>query len=343
MPWELTGNGGTNPGANFLGTTDNEPLSIRTNGGERIHLDIAGNVGIGLTDPRTQLHVLGRISTGLDFSSSGAITFFPPDGFAWFHIDNGPVGGRPIGRLRLSHGVNPGANELMTLVQNGNVGIGLADPRTQLHVQGRISTGLDFSSAGAITFFPPDGFAWFHIDNGPAGGRPLGRLRFSYGGSPGEHEIMSLQQDGNIVVNGDIQLTGADCAEEFPTSAAAAAEPGMVMVINDAGELEPSEIPYNHRVAGVVAGAGDYHPGLILDKRDSSMGRVAIGLVGKAFCKVDARYGSINVGDLLTTSATRGHAMKASDTARAFGAVLGKALGALDAGQGLLPVLIALH
>src|SRR5713226_3482392 len=107
----------------------------------------------------------------------GPVTFFPPDGFAWFHIDNGPAGGRPIGRLRLSYGGNPGDNEVMTLVQDGNVGIGTAEPRTQLHVLGRIATGLDFSSAGAITFFPPDGFAWFHIDNGPAGGRQIGRLR----------------------------------------------------------------------------------------------------------------------------------------------------------------------
>ena len=46
-------------------------------------------------------------------------------------------------------------------------------------------------------------------------------------------------------------------------------------------------------------------------------------LVGKVFCKVD---GAIDVGDLLTTSQTPGHAMKATDPQRAFGAVIGKAL-----------------
>jgi hypothetical protein len=30
--WSLTGNGGTTPGSNFLGTTDNQPLEIRVNG-----------------------------------------------------------------------------------------------------------------------------------------------------------------------------------------------------------------------------------------------------------------------------------------------------------------------
>ena len=105
-----------------------------------------GNVGVGLPDPRTQLHVLGRIATGLDHTSAGAITFYPPDGFAWFHIDNGPgqtvklskraPRPRPIGRLRVSHGVNPGTNELMTWLQDGNVGIGLTNPQVKLHVVG---------------------------------------------------------------------------------------------------------------------------------------------------------------------------------------------------------------
>jgi hypothetical protein len=96
-----------------------------------------GQVGIGLTAPRTPLHVLGRISSGLDFQSAGALTLFPPDGFAWFHIDNGPPG-RAIGRLRLSHGPNPGDHELMCLVQNGNVGVGTPNPAFRFDVAGPV-------------------------------------------------------------------------------------------------------------------------------------------------------------------------------------------------------------
>ena len=65
--------------------------------------------------------------------------------------------------------------------------------------------------------------------------------------------------------------------------------------------------------------------------------------MGKVFCKADADFGDIAAGDLLTTSSTRGHAMKASDRQRAFGAVIGKALGPLDVERGLIPVLVALR
>jgi hypothetical protein len=80
----------------------------------------------------------------------------------------------------------------------------------------------------------------------------------------------------------------------------------------------------------------------VLD-RQATPRRWPLALVGKVWSKVDADYGSIDVGDLLTTSPTPGHAMRAADPARAFGAVLGKALGELTSGRGLLPVLVTLQ
>jgi hypothetical protein len=63
--------------------------------------------------------------------------------------------------------------------------------------------------------------------------------------------------------------------------------------------------------------------------------------MGKVYCKVDANYSSIGVGDMLTTSATPGHAIKAENPLKAFGAVIGEALGPLKTGTGLIPVLVA--
>jgi hypothetical protein len=61
------------------------------------------------------------------------------------------------------------------------------------------------------------------------------------------------------------------------------------------------------------------------------------------YCKVDASQGRVEVGDLLTSSDLPGHAMRASDPARALGAIIGKALRPLASGQALLPILVALQ
>jgi hypothetical protein len=141
---------------------------------------------------------------------------------------------------------------------------------------------------------------------------------------------------------GDIVLANADCAERFDV-AEGGVEPGTVMVIGQGGALAPSSEPYDRRVAGIVSGAGEHRPGIVLDAIDRGNPRRPVALVGKVFCKVDARYGTICVGDLLTTSLTVGHAMKAADHRRAVGAIIGKALRPLDGGVGLIPVLVALQ
>lgn len=148
---------------------------------------------------------------------------------------------------------------------------------------------------------------------------------------------------GDVLVTGDIQLLNADFAEDFTILDVATAEPGTVMVINEDGALQSSERAYDRRVAGVISGAGDYKPAIVLDKQQSANNRLPIALVGKVYCKVDASYAPVEVGDLLTTSPTPGHAMKAADPLKAFGAVIGKALRPLPEGQGLIPILIALQ
>jgi hypothetical protein len=56
--------------------------------------------------------------------------------------------------------------------------------------------------------------------------------------------------------------------------------------------------------------------------------------------KVDAQYGAIKPGDLLVSSPTPGHAMRADSPA--VGTVVGKALGSLESGLGRIPVLVSL-
>jgi hypothetical protein len=157
-----------------------------------------------------------------------------------------------------------------------------------------------------------------------------------------------LAVNGDVEVTGDIRLKGADCAEDFDVSGREI-EPGTVVVIDEGGVLKQSEQAYDKRVAGVVSGAGDYRPGLVLDKQASSEERAGqaarkpVALMGKVYCKVDAQSLSVEVGDLLTTSPAPGCAMKATDFAEASEAIIGKALRPLTDGLGLIPVLVALQ
>ena len=77
-----------------------------------------------------------------------------------------------------------------------------------------------------------------------------------------------------------------------------------------------------------------------------ALGLTAVALTGRVYVRCNAENGPIEPGDLLTTSSTGGVAMRATDPARAFGAVFGKALSrfsAEDGEEGLVLVLVSLQ
>jgi hypothetical protein len=142
-----------------------------------------------------------------------------------------------------------------------------------------------------------------------------------------------------------LQVTGgADVAECFPVDAEAAAEPGTVMVIDEKrpGRLRPCDSAYDPRVAGIVSGAGASMPGVRLQCESNRTDAADIALAGCVYCHADATSQPIQPGDLLTTSDRPGHAMRVVDDYAARGAVLGKALGSLRTGTGLVLVLVNL-
>ena len=152
--------------------------------------------------------------------------------------------------------------------------------------------------------------------------------------------------DSSVFIDGergDIMLNNADCAEDFDILESEEIQPGTVMVIENEGKLRQSRYAYDKRVAGIISGAGDCKPAIVLDKKHLLPNRKPLALMGKVFCKVDCESSSIDAGDLLTSSDTPGHAMKAIDPSKTFGAVIGKALRSLKAGKGLIPILITLQ
>jgi hypothetical protein len=203
----------------------------------------------------------------------------------------------------------------------------------------------NFAAVAAFNLAPGQGQGvWAHSDQGEGVHAENNSNLFAavYGENKGPGPAGFFR--GNVVVTGDITLPiGMDCAEEFDISEIPLVVPGTVMVIDQDGRLQPSNCPYDKKVAGVISGAGDCKPGIILGRQEPRDSKMPVALVGKVYCKVDAAYSPIEVGDLLTTSPTRGHAMKAADQVKAFGAVIGKALRPMENGQGLIPILVALQ
>lgn len=152
----------------------------------------------------------------------------------------------------------------------------------------------------------------------------------------------TVMMDGN---RGLLTFAG-DVAEAFPTSAATAAsvEPGSLMSIDPQrpGAVTLALKPYDRLVVGVVAGARDYRPGLTLRGLAEIQG-LPLTLTGTTYCLASDANGPIRAGDLLTTSALPGHAMRATDAERSRGAIVGKAMEDLKGSRGLILIVANLQ
>jgi hypothetical protein len=125
-----------------------------------------------------------------------------------------------------------------------------------------------------------------------------------------------------------------DIAEHI--DAASDVEAGDVVVIDpDHDErVVKSTRPYDTAVAGIIS----TDPAMLIGSSDTT---TPLALAGRVPCKVSAENGPIHRGDLLTTSSTPGHAMKATEFK--LGAILGKAFGELESGTGVIYVLVTLQ
>jgi hypothetical protein len=222
----------------------------------------------------------------------------------------------------------------------GRVVIGKSDANAELAIGGNLyleKTGnprIDIQSHGYGT----QHYSLRVTSNrDPSGGR-----KFIIRNEDHQRDDIILDNAGNVTFSGDIILQNADCAEEFDVDDAPTLSPGTVVCIGPEARLRMSTEAYDRQVAGVVAGARD-RPGIVLGRDPRASRRVPVALLGRVWCKADARGEAIEVGDLLTTAARPGHAMKASDPQRSFGAVIGKALDPLGRGKGLIRVLVALQ
>jgi hypothetical protein len=143
-----------------------------------------------------------------------------------------------------------------------------------------------------------------------------------------------------------LHLTGGgDIVEPFEMTDGLEHPAGAVVIIDpeNPGKLRLSTTAYDTRVAGIISGAGGINPGIRLSQDNAFTVGQNVAISGRVYCRVDASYGAIEPGDLLTTSPIPGYAMKASDRSRSYGAVIGKAMTSLESGQDLVLVLVNLQ
>ena len=161
----------------------------------------------------------------------------------------------------------------------------------------------------------------------------------------------TLTRKFHISANGTY-TSGSDFAEAFEAVGGKALfEPGDVVVLSTAGRqsVEKSTRTYDTRVVGVYS----TRPGVLgadkdgetrLDQQD-----IPVAITGIVPTKVSTENGPVRQGDLLTTSSRAGYAMKASpQTINGVdvyppGTIVGKALERLDAGDGVIRVLVVVR
>ena len=245
-------------------------------------------------------------------------------------------------------GGNQGGLDLVTnntpklsITRSGRIGVGTLEPSRLLEMRsdGSVELGLASNDNG--------GRLWTIQSSGVTGGALDATFQVIDRSIGDGVARLVIDKNGTTSVN-VLRITGgADLAEPFQSSDAQMV-PGAVVVIDEqqAGQLKLSSEAYDRRVAGVVSGAGGVRPAITLDQLASDTPGthdVNVALTGRVYVWADATNGPIKPGDLLTTSSTPGHCMKATDYDRAKGAVLGKAMSGLDTGSGLILALVTLQ
>jgi hypothetical protein len=250
------------------------------------------------------------------------------------------------------------------LTVNGQVGIGTDSPATKLEVFTPINQ-YGFMHTGQILVSLPRVKLATYVganQNGTASGGWLGTvsddsLHFFTNSGLGS---MTITPAGNVGIGtfnptaklhvagtarmGVVEITsGSDLAEHFEV--VEGAQPGLVVAIDarHTGKLTLARGAYNRRVAGVISGAKNLSPGMVLPDLTASEKSQPIALSGRVWVYCDATNHPIKPGDLLTSSETPGHAMKVRNYTKAQGAIIGKAMTGLRAGKGLVLVLVSLQ
>lgn len=151
------------------------------------------------------------------------------------------------------------------------------------------------------------------------------------------HQDLHVQ---GVIKSKSTVIQKLDLAESYPSDAQL--EPGDVVSLDEAGcGVKLSDRPNDVKVAGIVS----TEPGIVLTAEKAGS-EFPVALCGQVPCKVVNENGPIQRGDLLTTSSTPGHAMKARPIkvgdAEIYspGTIIGKALEVLSSSRGVINIMV---
>jgi hypothetical protein len=322
------------------GTTNQVPVftGSATVGSSKI-TQSGSNVGIGTTSPRSALDVYPGtgVNEGIRLGSYWEFGTTAYMNNAYFGI-NAVLTNSSISAS--TNGFSPiwPSGQGIVMTENGGGGGML-----QYY-------GINWNGSSAQQWFPSAFTPIMSINyNGQVG---IGTM------SPGA----ALEVDGNVKLtansgasitfqDGTTQTTaytGVSCGGDYAESVEASGErnryePGDVLVLTSeaAGDVEKSSEPYSTLVAGIYS----TKPGYVGRRQTTpkSSDEIPMAMVGIVPTKVSAENGPIHRGDLLVTASQEGYAMKGTDRNRMLGAVIGKAMGSLNSGTGVIEVLVTLQ
>lgn len=291
-------------------------------------INVNGNVGVGTMNPLAKLQVAGNVMVGNiapDCNSPSGLQFY-----------NG------ISNLLLDCNQNVYLLSGMTINNNG-----------QLVAQTASPVGL---------YTQNDGFH-FIADTGKTPGAPYSVTeRMTIASTTGNVGIGTTSPGYKLDVAGQIHASGivfadgssinglsslcqgGDYAESVDVSGDRTKyQAGDVLVIdpNSPGKFLKSAEAYSTAVTGIYS----TKPGVVGRRQttEKNPDEVPMAMIGIVPTKVSAENGPVKPGDLLVTSSTLGYAMKGTDRSRMLGAVVGKALGGLDSGMGVIEVVVTLQ
>lgn len=287
----LRGSGNRLPRFTERGTLENssiEDLAKETS----IFIDENGNVGIGMT-PDFKLHVAGRIQAREDICSNieGGICLSgikaisqKLTSLAQATVEGGGTPERvPLWKKNYQLG------DSIIYQEGENIGIGMV-PAYKLDVAGTVRM-LGFR----LPVSPKEGYGLISDDKGFGTWRPV------------------LQPES----------VGGDIAERFPLNQKCKKEnncpqPGDVVVINERGEIEKSNKPYDKQLIGVIS----ENPTLVMKGKTEERESLPVALIGRVKTKVSLINGEIEIGDPLTSSQIEGVAQKATRSGKIIGFAL---------------------